>query len=165
MNEDNKGQSFEKALLSWLKDKLGDYDDINLDNGFKSESFHNGAFPSSTPLLLLLLLLTWTGKVILGLINEFDDSFINYSDYNVEDSLNNCEIGLTTGEEKANVPAIVDAGMQPTSARKSACLLLDELAAGKVSEKNLVLYLSLWFNAFKERDAGLSKVYRLVPPH
>lgn len=46
------------------------------------------------------------------------------------------------GEEKANVPAIVDA---------------DELASGKVSEKNLVLYLSLWFNAFKEKDAGLSK--------
>lgn len=54
----------------------------------------------------------------------------------------NCTSGLTIGEEKANVPAIVDA---------------DELASGKVSEKNLVLYLSLWFNAFKEKDAGLSK--------
>eukprot|EP01128_Nolandella_sp_AFSM9_P012425 TRINITY_DN926_c0_g1_i1.p1 TRINITY_DN926_c0_g1~~TRINITY_DN926_c0_g1_i1.p1 ORF type:complete len:540 (+),score=215.52 TRINITY_DN926_c0_g1_i1:32-1621(+) len=123
VSEDNKGQSFEKALLAWLKEKLGDYSDINLDAGFKSESFANG-------------------KVVLGLLNEFDSEFINYKDYGVEDALGNCEVGLTTGEEKANVPAIVDA---------------DELASGKVSEKNLVLYLSLWFNAFKEKDAGLSK--------
>jgi len=32
-----------------------------------------------------------------------------------------------------------------------------ELAAGKVSEKNQVLYYSLWYNAFKEKDAGVSK--------
>jgi len=32
-----------------------------------------------------------------------------------------------------------------------------EMAEGKTSDKNIVLYLSLWFNAFKELNAGISK--------
>lgn len=121
--DQSKGQSFEQGLLNWLKEKLSKYNDIKLDDGFKSESFTNG-------------------KVILGLINEYDSNLINYSSYNTSDKVGNCTTGLKIGEEKVNVPALMDA---------------NELAAGKVSEKNLVLYLSLWFNAFKELDAGVSK--------
>ena len=119
----SKGQSFEQGLLHWLKDKLAGYSDINLEDGFKSESFSNG-------------------KVMLGLLNEFDSSLINYGSYDLKDKLKNCTDGLKLGEEKANVPALMEAG---------------ELSAGKVSEKNLVLYYSLWFNTFKDRDAGVSK--------
>ena len=96
---------------------------MNLDDGFKSDAFANG-------------------KAMLALINEFDNSLINYGSYNAADKLKNCTDGLKIGEEKANVPALMEAG---------------ELSAGKVSEKNLVLYYSLWFNAFKDRDAGVSK--------
>jgi DNA repair exonuclease SbcCD ATPase subunit len=119
----SKGQSFEQGLLAWLKEKLGGYSDISLNEGFKSDSISNG-------------------KVILGLLNEFDSSMVNYGGYNTTDKLKNCTDGLKIGEEKANVPALMEAA---------------ELAAGKVSEKNLVLYYSLWFNAFKDRDAGVSK--------
>jgi len=118
----SKGQSFEQGLLSWLKEKLKPYSDINLDDNFKSASFVDG-------------------KVMLALINEFDNSLIKYSSYG-SDKLKNCTDGLKIGEEKANVPALMEPG---------------ELASGKVSEKNLVLYYSLWFNAFKDRDAGVSK--------
>lgn len=31
------------------------------------------------------------------------------------------------------------------------------MSEGKTSDKNIVLYLSLWFNAFKELNAGISK--------
>jgi DNA repair exonuclease SbcCD ATPase subunit len=120
---DNKGGSFEQGLLAWLKEKLKGYSDINLDDGFKSGSFANG-------------------KVILGLLNEYDPKLIQYKSYGVDDKVGNCSVGLKTGEEKCNVPALMEAG---------------ELASGKVSEKNLVLYVSLWFNAFKELDAGASK--------
>jgi len=121
--DSNKGQSFEQALLAWLKEKLKGYSDINLDDGFKSGSFHNG-------------------KAILGLLNEYDSKLITYGSFGVQDKVGNCTVALKTGEEKCNVPALMEAG---------------ELAAGKVSEKNLVLYLSLWFNAFKELESGASK--------
>jgi len=119
----SKGQSFEQGLLAWLKEKLRAYGDVKLDDGFKSESFSNG-------------------KAMLALINEFDSTLLNYSSYNAADKLKNCTDGLKIGEEKVNVPALMEPG---------------ELSAGKVSEKNLVLYYSLWFNAFKGRDAGVSK--------
>lgn len=31
------------------------------------------------------------------------------------------------------------------------------MSEGKTSDKNIVLYLSLWFNAFKELNQGISK--------
>jgi len=120
---DGKGQSFEQGLLNWLKEKLKSYSDISLNEGFKSESFMNG-------------------KAILGLLNEYDANLIKYGSYGTSDKLGNCTVGLKTGEEKCNVPALMEAG---------------ELSSGKVSEKNLVLYFSLWFNAFKDLESGASK--------
>lgn len=64
----------------------------------------------SNPITPLYRSLNCQGKVVLGLVNEFDSSFINYSDYGVDDPLGNCTVGITTGEEKANVPAIVEPG-------------------------------------------------------
>jgi hypothetical protein len=37
-----KNTSYETSLLEWLKTITKDYDDINLDDGFKSKSFHEG---------------------------------------------------------------------------------------------------------------------------
>jgi hypothetical protein len=104
-----KGQSFEQGLLSWLKTKLAGYSDINLDDGFKSESFVNG-------------------KTMLALINEFDNSLLDYGSYKPGDKLKNCTDGLKIGEEKANVPALMEAG---------------ELSSGKVSEKNPLCFTTL----------------------
>jgi len=115
-----KGSSFEQNLLQWVKDTLGGYSDINLDAGFKSESFH-------------------TGKVFLGLLNEFDSSILKYSDYKASNKLENCEAALNLAEKHVKLPILID----PL-----------ELADGKTSEKNMVLYLSLFYNAFKERASG-----------
>jgi hypothetical protein len=87
----SKGQSFEQGLLSWLKEKLAGYNDVNLGDGFKSESFVNG-------------------KVILALMNEFDSTALNYGSYETKDRLKNCTDGLKLAETKANVPALMEAG-------------------------------------------------------
>eukprot|EP01126_Amoeba_proteus_P030586 TRINITY_DN301_c0_g1_i33.p1 TRINITY_DN301_c0_g1~~TRINITY_DN301_c0_g1_i33.p1 ORF type:complete len:107 (+),score=34.41 TRINITY_DN301_c0_g1_i33:176-496(+) len=46
---------------------------------------------------------------------------------------------MAIAEEKMNIPAIIDG---------------DELAEGNVSDKQMVLYLSLLYNAFTEKNKG-----------
>jgi len=118
-----KGSSFEANLLAWVRDTLEGYDDINLDDGFKSDCWFNG-------------------KAILGLVNEFDRNILDYKSYNPEEKERNCLEGLRIAEEKIGLPQIIEH---------------EELAAGKTSDKNLVLYLSLFYNAYKEKAQGLSK--------
>jgi hypothetical protein len=38
----SKNTSYEQSLLEWLRSVTKDYDDVNLDDGFKAKSFHNG---------------------------------------------------------------------------------------------------------------------------
>jgi hypothetical protein len=38
----SKNSSYEQSLLEWLRSVTKDYADINLDDGFKAGSFHNG---------------------------------------------------------------------------------------------------------------------------
>jgi len=119
------GDSFAENLLRWVRTTLKDYGDINLKDGFKSESFKNG-------------------KVFAGLINEFDDSYINYKSLgnDVHTYSGNCKYALETAEAKMGIPAILD---------------FADLATGKCNDKQLQLYLSLMYNAYKEKDLGMTK--------
>jgi hypothetical protein len=38
------------------------------------------------------------------------------------------------------------------------------MSEGKTSDKNIVLYLSLWFNAFKELNAGMPSLLSDISP-
>jgi len=119
------GDSFGENLLRWVRTTLKEYSDIDLRDGFKSESFKNG-------------------KVFAGLINEFDDSFINYKSlgHDVHSYSDNCKYALETAEGKMGIPAILDHA---------------DLATGKCNDKQLQLYLSLMYNAYKEKDLGMTK--------
>jgi len=82
------------------------------------------------------------GKALLALLNEYNPSAIEYSKYNASNKQENCTAALNLSEKHAGIPVIID----PV-----------ELADGKCEDKNIVLYLSLWYNAFKERQAGDTK--------
>jgi hypothetical protein len=91
-------------LLRWVRTTLKDYDDIHLKVGFKSDGFRNG-------------------KVFAGLINEFDDSYINYKALGTESIqfADNCKYSLETAEQKMGIPAILDYGMQLRSFSRFHC--------------------------------------------
>lgn len=118
-----KSNSFEQALLEWLRQMTAGYKDIDLTNGFKSHSIQDG-------------------KAWLALVNEFKGGLIDYSSFKSENREHNCHTAFTIAEEKLNIPSLIEPA---------------ELAAGQTSEKNIVLYLSLWHNAWKELNQGLSK--------
>jgi len=118
-----KGSSYETGLLEWLKSVTAGYKDIDLSNGFKSESLSNG-------------------KAFLALVNEYKKGVIDYPSFKADDKEHNCTVAFKVSEEQLNIPSLID----PV-----------EMSEGKTSDKNIVLYLSLWFNAFKELTAGISK--------
>lgn len=118
-----KNSSYEQSLLEWLRGITKDYDDINLDAGFKSASFHDG-------------------KAFLALINEYKKGVIDYPSFSSETKFENCQTAFKVSEDQLNIPSLIDP---------------QEMSEGKTSDKNIVLYLSLWFNAFKELNAGISK--------
>jgi len=121
----SSGDSFGDNLLRWVKTTLKDYGDIDLRDGFRSESFRNG-------------------KVFAGLINEFDDSFINYKSLasGAHAFAENCKYALDTAENKMGIPSILDH---------------TDLSSGKCNDKQLQLYLSLMYNSYKEKDLGMTK--------
>jgi len=82
------------------------------------------------------------GKVWLGLVNEFQRGLIDYPSYKSENKYENCATAFTISEQKLNIPSLID----PL-----------EMSQGKTSDKNIVLYLSLWYNAFKEKNQGVSR--------
>jgi len=120
--------------LNWVKNTLGradgqtggPYANVDLSQGFKSEGFRNGT-------------------ALLGLVHKFDNSYVNYSSFSAStDSVtksNNCTTALKLAQEKMNIPAIIEG---------------DELAQGDVEDKQLVLYLSLLYDSFTERDRAHS---------
>jgi len=119
----SKNSSYEQSLLEWLRQVTASYQDINLDDGFKSKSFQDG-------------------KVWLALINEYRSGVIDYPSFSSENKEHNCTTAFRISEEQLNIPSLID----PV-----------EMSEGKTSDKNIVLYLSLWFNAFKELNSGISK--------
>jgi len=82
------------------------------------------------------------GKAFLALINEYRKGVIDYPSFKSENREHNCTTAFKISEEQLNIPSLID----PV-----------EMSEGKTSDKNIVLYLSLWFNAFKELNAGISK--------
>lgn len=139
--------SFEAGLLDWVKNMLCDYQDINLDAGFRSEDFKNGKVTLYVESYSL-------AKVILGLINEYDETFLNYSAYDKSDYHRNCKDAFEIAEQKMNIPAIIDYRMLP---HRLKLTLIEDLASGQCGEKQLVLYLSLMYNAYKEKDLGMTR--------
>jgi len=84
----------------------------------------------------------FNGKALLGLLREYDNSICDYKSYDAKNNLANVNAALDLAEKHINLPQIMDP---------------QELAEGKIQEKNLVLYLSLLYNAFKERATGDSR--------
>jgi len=83
------------------------------------------------------------GKVLLALITEYDKNSNAYSKYNPEDKVHNCVLALQLGESVVGIPGdIIDP---------------NELADGSISDNNMVLYLSLMYNAYKEKYQGQTK--------
>jgi len=76
------------------------------------------------------------------LINEYRKRVIDYPSFKSENREYNCTTAFKISEEQLNIPSLID----PV-----------EMSEGRTSDKNIVLYLSLWFNAFKELNAGISK--------
>jgi len=84
------------------------------------------------------------GKAILAMINEFCPGVIDYKSYHAgpSDKLVNCTAAVKLAQEHVKIPDIIDP---------------EELSSGKLEEKNLVLYLSLFYNAFKDKTTGETK--------
>jgi len=123
-----KSNSYEQGLLDWVKTALSgsQYSDIH---GLLCDNFNfkSEAFKN--------------GKVFLGLLNELSPGTIDYSSYSTSTHLDNCKAALSLSETRADVPAIIDP---------------EDLASGNASEKELVLYLSLWYKMFKEKQINVS---------
>eukprot|EP01123_Difflugia_compressa_P000793 TRINITY_DN1091_c0_g1_i1.p1 TRINITY_DN1091_c0_g1~~TRINITY_DN1091_c0_g1_i1.p1 ORF type:complete len:532 (-),score=122.91 TRINITY_DN1091_c0_g1_i1:54-1649(-) len=82
-------------------------------------------------------------KALLGLIAEYDKNSLDYSKFPPGDKLNNCNQALKLGESVIGIPGdLIDPA---------------ELAEGKISDSNMVLYLSLIYNAYKEKNQGQTK--------
>jgi hypothetical protein len=123
----HKPDDFGDNLLKWVKETLKGYSDIDLKDGFKSEAFRSG-------------------KVFAGLINEFEPGkhAVNYKalSNNPSGYQENCKIALHAGEAAMGIPQILEE---------------DELAKGKCNDKQIQLYLSLMYNAYAEKNRGMTK--------
>jgi hypothetical protein len=83
----------------------------------------------------------------LALINEYRRGVIDYKSFDANNKEHNCSTAFRISEEQLNIPSLID----PL-----------EMSEGKTSDKNIVLYLSLWFNAFKELNAGMHLSSHLI---
>jgi len=86
-----------------------------------------------------------SGKAVLALLDVYDSNILNgtYSSVDPAHKLVNCQRALSLAEEHVKLPQGL---IEP-----------EELAEGTCSEKNLVLYLSLFYNSFKEKSASNTK--------
>eukprot|EP01125_Pyxidicula_operculata_P004695 TRINITY_DN175_c0_g1_i1.p1 TRINITY_DN175_c0_g1~~TRINITY_DN175_c0_g1_i1.p1 ORF type:complete len:658 (-),score=232.24 TRINITY_DN175_c0_g1_i1:609-2582(-) len=79
------------------------------------------------------------GKALLALIHEYNPEYLDYGHFDAANGKENCEAAVQLAENKIGLPSILDPS---------------ELSEGSYEEKNLVLYLSLFYNSFKEKNAG-----------
>jgi len=86
-----------------------------------------------------------SGKALLALLDVFDSNILNgkYPSIDSANKLPNCELALQLAEQHVKLP--------------NGLIEPNELADGSCSEKNLVLYLSLFYNSFKEKSASNTK--------
>eukprot|EP01130_Rhizamoeba_saxonica_P006694 TRINITY_DN2670_c0_g1_i1.p1 TRINITY_DN2670_c0_g1~~TRINITY_DN2670_c0_g1_i1.p1 ORF type:complete len:520 (-),score=202.17 TRINITY_DN2670_c0_g1_i1:59-1618(-) len=81
------------------------------------------------------------GKVLLALLEQYDKNLVSYGDMDKSDAVENCRLALQIAEDEASIPQLLDP---------------EELASGKASDKNLVLYLTLLYNAFGEKIGSVT---------
>jgi len=81
------------------------------------------------------------GLAFLAMVHRFnpDKSGVKYDDYNKEDPRKNLSVAFDLAEKELGVPKLLD---------------VDEVMDGKVDERSLVLYTSLFFHAFKAADVA-----------
>jgi hypothetical protein len=87
----------------------------------------------------------YNGKAILALLDAYDSNILkgSYSSIDAHQKLHNCEKALSLAEQHIKLPnGLID----PAA-----------LSEGAVSESNLVLYLSLFYNSFKDKHASNTK--------
>jgi hypothetical protein len=83
------------------------------------------------------------GKALLGLVEQFDTKLLNYKGLDKSDPMNNAKTALRIAEERINIPSeLIDP---------------EDLITGQISDKNLVLYLTLFYNAFSDKDSLTSR--------
>jgi len=83
------------------------------------------------------------GKALLGLVEQFDPSLLHYKDFDKSDPLRNAKAALQIAEDKIKIPQeLIDP---------------EELVSGQISDKNLVLYMTLFYNAFSDKDSLSSR--------
>jgi len=83
------------------------------------------------------------GKPLLALLEKYDKKILNYNGFDKNDPLNNARSALQLAEQFINIPQdLIEA---------------QELVEGQVSEKQMVLYLTLFYNAFSDKDNLMSR--------
>jgi len=83
------------------------------------------------------------GRALLALLEKYDKKIVNYRGFDKSDPLTNVKYALEMGEQHIQIPKeLLDA---------------EELTNGGVSEKQLVLYLTLFYNAFSDKDNTMSR--------
>jgi len=83
------------------------------------------------------------GKALLALLEKYDKKIVNYRGFDKTDPLTNAKIALELAEQHIQIPKeLIDA---------------QELIEGGVSEKQMVLYLTLFYNAFSDKDNTMSR--------
>jgi len=83
------------------------------------------------------------GKALLALVETFDKNLVNYNNFDKSNPTNTAKHALQVAEEKINIPSeLIDP---------------EELITGQISDKNLVLYLTLFYNAFSDKDSMNSR--------
>jgi len=83
------------------------------------------------------------GKALLALVEQFDSSLVNYRGFDKSDPMKNAKHALQLAEEKIKIPSeLIDP---------------EELVTGQISDKNLVLYSTLFYNAFSDKNSLTSR--------
>jgi hypothetical protein len=83
------------------------------------------------------------GKALLALLEKYDKKIVNYRSVDKSDPLTNTKTALLLAEEHVKIPQeLIDA---------------QELVEGQVGEKQMVLYLTLFYNAFSDKDNVMSR--------
>jgi len=83
------------------------------------------------------------GRALLALLEKYDKKILNYRGLDKSDPLNNVKFALEMAEQNIQIPReLLDA---------------EELISGGVSEKQMVIYLTLFYNAFSDKDNTMSR--------
>jgi len=83
------------------------------------------------------------GKALLALLEKYDKKIVNYRGFDKQDPFINSKVALELAEQYMQIPReLIDA---------------QELVDGQVSDKQMVLYLTLFYNAFSDKDNVMSR--------